>query len=283
MSEGTRARAARWLTGPGIEIGALNRPLVVPPDATVQYVDRGSLGDLRSQYPELASAELVAPSVIGDAHDLSALGDRTVQFVIANHVVEHLEDPIRGLSEMYRVTRTGGIMYLAVPDPRGSFDVDRPLTTLAHCVNEYRHGTARTRRRHYEEWVEKAEPHIEWMRAARVPSGRGRVDALMATAYSIHFHVWLPLSFLTLVEAAREEAKLDMDLVEFHPCVDGDDEFVCVFMKERGRRLGTVPRLAEESEILRLGAELASALGSRSWRGTAPLRKLSGAVRRIRR
>jgi ubiquinone/menaquinone biosynthesis C-methylase UbiE len=59
-------------------------------------------------------------SVIGDAHDLSAFADARVDFVIANHLLEHLEDPVRGLVEMCRVLRPRGVLYVALPHPRRS-------------------------------------------------------------------------------------------------------------------------------------------------------------------
>ena len=123
MSSPKRIRAARWLRGSGIEIGALNAPLEVAPGVTVHYVDRAPVDVLRGQYGELADQSLVPVSIIGDAHDLSALADESVDFVIANHLLEHLENPIRGLQEMLRVIRPGGILYTALPDPRATLDV----------------------------------------------------------------------------------------------------------------------------------------------------------------
>ena len=103
-----RSHAARWLQGSGIEIGALHNPLAVPPAATVHYVDRFNAEDLKRHYPELGDQSLVPVDLIGDAEDLSRFGDGSQDFVIANHLLEHLENPIRGLQEMARVLRPGG-------------------------------------------------------------------------------------------------------------------------------------------------------------------------------
>jgi len=52
--------AKRYLKGgAGIEIGALHRPLVVPSQAQVKYVDRLPTSELRLQYPELKECPLV--------------------------------------------------------------------------------------------------------------------------------------------------------------------------------------------------------------------------------
>jgi SAM-dependent methyltransferase len=239
-----RARLVAWLQGDGVEIGALHNPLQVPPAARVTYVDRMREDELRAHYPELAHAPFAPVSVIGDAHDLSAFDDASVDFVIANHLLEHLEDPVRGLVEMTRVLRDRGILYVALPHPEATFDRNRPLTTVDHLIAEHRDGPARSRRIHFEEWVDHVEPLLgDWH---HVLSGldldrEGQVDKLLELDYSIHFHVWKPAGFLAFLAAAQREFRLaELELLAFETCtgVSDDDEFVFVFGK------GTGPLLA---------------------------------------
>jgi SAM-dependent methyltransferase len=234
-----RHRAARWLTGAGIEIGALHNPLPVPAQVSVRYVDRLSVDELRRHYPELGDEPMVPIDLIGDAENLSVLADDTQDFVIANHLLEHLENPLRGLQEMVRVLRPGGILYVALPDPRVTFDRSRDQTPTDHVIAEYRHGTEATREAHYAEWVERAEPLVEWMVAAGVAIGPQRVTEQMARSYSIHFHVWRPETFLEVIAAAREEAGVSLELQEFSACRPGeDDEYIFIFAKGRNGLLG---------------------------------------------
>ncbi len=222
-----------------------------------------------------------------------------MDFVVANHLLEHLENPIAGMREMLRVIRPGGVLYLALPDPRVTFDVDRQLTPVEHVLDEYRNGTAHTREAHFTEWVANAEKHIEWMQKAHVTTGAERVRELMELDYSIHFHVWRPDTFLEFVVAATAEAGLEMELVEFIPRQGGDDEYIFVFLKgiaaidvavpplpdgpETEQLRDQVASLRAEVERLRSTADqLAAVTGSRSWRITAPLRAASGAVSRLR-
>jgi SAM-dependent methyltransferase len=99
----------RFLSGDGIEIGALHEPLGVSNRARVRYVDRTSVAELRIHYPELSNLPLVPIDILDDGETLSSIGDDCVDFVIANHMLEHCEDPLGALSTFLRVVRPGGV------------------------------------------------------------------------------------------------------------------------------------------------------------------------------
>jgi predicted SAM-dependent methyltransferase len=267
---GKRARMVSWLSGSGIEIGALHNPLVVPEGASVRYVDRLREDQLREHYPELGEAQFAPVSIIGDAEHLDSLQDCSVDFVIANHLVEHLENTLQGMREMHRVLRPGGILYLALPDPRATFDRERPLTSVDHVVDEFRRGPAANRRRHYEEWVDLVEPLLdgwEHLLSGEQLTRQGRLRMLMDMDYSIHFHVWRPETFVQLLGAARRVCNIRYDLVAFAPCVLGeDDEFIFVLRKAKQRPAPhrEAVRLARRAgEELRSGGPAALASGIR--------------------
>ena len=235
MMSAKRARLARWIEGDGIEIGALHRPLDVPPGARVRYVDHLPEEELRHHYPELASEPLVPVSVIGSAEDLSAFAGESLDFVIANHLLEHLEYPIRALLEFQRVLRPGGLLYLALPDRRVTFDRRRDPTTVDHILDEHREDAAeRSRRSHYLDWavnVDGKQPGAE---------ADGHTDRLLEQGYSIHFHVWDPDSFLALLVAARGQAGVQLEVLQLAaPEFERDDEFILLL----ARPAAQAPRL----------------------------------------
>ncbi len=214
--------AARYLKGDGIEIGALHNPLKVPPGAGVRYVDRMSVEDLRRQYPELEHEPLTPVDIIDDGERLSTIGDSTQDFVIANHFLEHCENPLGALQHMLRVLKGGGVLYIAVPDKRFTFDRERPVTPFAHLSKDLIEGPQCSRRQHYEEWathVEKKTDHGEIER---------RADELMAKGYSIHFHVWSPTEMLEIFSKLDGRLNVKTDLELF---LEDKEEVVAVLRK----------------------------------------------------
>jgi SAM-dependent methyltransferase len=217
----TRLRlSARFIRGAGIEVGALHNPLPVPNADAVVYVDRVPLEQLRNEYPELAQQELVTPSVIDDGEVLGSLADASVDFVIANHFIEHCQNPIAALRTHLRVLKYGGVLFMAVPDKRFTFDRNRPLTPLGHVVRDYEEGPAWSLRPHVEEWVELVEHGTE-----------ERVEELVQGARSIHFHAWTSATFSELLDYCREELAFPFTLEAFEP---NGIEFVAILRKTQG-------------------------------------------------
>lgn len=214
----TRLRlSAQFIGGAGIEVGALHNPLPVPCADSVVYVDRVPLEGLRDEYPELAQQELVTPSVIDDGEILASFADASLDFVVANHFIEHCQNPIAALRTHLSVLKNGGILFMAVPDKRFTFDRNRPLTPLDHVLRDYEEGPEWSLRAHVEEWVELVEHGTE-----------ERVDELIGGARSIHFHVWTSAAFWEILEYCRQELAFPFAVEAFEP---NGIEFVAILRK----------------------------------------------------
>lgn len=189
--------ASQFLQGSGLEIGALHNGLWVPPGVRVQYVDRMSVADLRRQYPELNGHPLIEADILDDGEKLATVADASQDFIIANHFLEHTQDPIGTIQRHLQVLKPNGILYLAVPDKRWTFDVRRPVTTLEHLIRDYEEGPAWSFEDHFREWVELVEKQIDPVAVDQ------RVQQLIAMNYSIHFHVWTQGELLELLLVLR--------------------------------------------------------------------------------
>ncbi len=196
-----RELAEEFLRGSGVEIGALHLPMAVPDGAAVRYVDRMAVAALRAHYPELAELDLSPVDVVDDGELLATFAPQSLDFIIANHFLEHCENPIRTIETHLGKLRPGGVLFYAVPDKRYTFDFRRPTTPLAHVVGDYERGPEHTRREHYLEWQRLvAESHMD----PADPGLTARAEAQEADGYSIHFHVWTQADLMGLMLHCHE-------------------------------------------------------------------------------
>jgi SAM-dependent methyltransferase len=203
--------AAHYLFGEGIEIGPLHLPLAVPANAKRRTVDRMSVADLRAHYPELADWDLTPVDIVDNGEQLTTIAEASQDFIIANHFLEHTENPIGTIQTHLGKLKPGGILFYAVPDKRFTFDFKRPVTPLEHMVADYEQGPERSRAEHYEQWVGGVPGEIH--EGASTEEIVARARKLDAEDYSIHMHVWTQAEFLAMVleVRARTEGAFDIE------------------------------------------------------------------------
>lgn len=270
--------AARLLFGEGLEIGPLHLPLAVPPYVKVHYVDRMPVEELREEYPELAEWELTPVDVIDDGEVLGTIPEASQDFIVANHFLEHCEDPMGTIEVHLSKLKPGGILFYAVPDKRYTFDFRRPVTSLDHVIADHEQGPERSRRAHYEEWVRLVDDDATAPSPETNPDdSEPTADELEAARYSIHMHVWTQSEFLKLILDCRErfDEAFDIEAAARQPY-----EFVVVL-----RKRGPFPPTANTntnaiSRIAELEQALHDFTNSASWRITKPLRAAKRLLRR---
>ena len=206
MTEVRKTVADNFIAGHGLEIGAFASPLPVPAAARVTYVDKYNVEDLDANH-KVAGLSLgdfgvdlstvIHPDIVDDGECLAKVGDYSQDFVIANHVLEHFEDPIKGFRNMLRVLKHGGILYLSLPEMRHSFDSVRQPTPFEHLQRDYEEGPAWSRDSAYAEFAKIFAAN--GMDKGLFPRHSGAAlkqfeneiaQELNAADYSIHFHAW---------------------------------------------------------------------------------------------
>ena len=230
VSHNRMVLSARYIKGEGIEIGGLGRPLDIGPDAKVRYVDRFSIEELKASYPEMPADRVLAPDIVANGETLDPVPDNSQDFVIANHVVEHFQNPLLFFQNVYRVLKNGGVLFLAVPNKEETFDCDRPVTDFAHLYRDFTEGPEGSKRQHFEEFVTCVElediGNLAWKtEAERV----ALVDKLISDDYSIHFHVWDTDAMVEMITSLNEKCDLDFRLQ--HMMTSGD-EVVFILRKQ---------------------------------------------------
>lgn len=255
-----RGLGRKHLEGDGVEIGALHHPMELGRRARVRYLDRMDVDGLRAHYPELLDHALVPVDVVDDGETLGTLADGSLDFVVANHFLEHTENPLGTIRNHLGKVRVGGAVYLAIPDRDYSFDRRRALTPFDHLVRDDVEGPSWSRMEHFREWTR----HVEGVEdPAAVEERASRLEAM---DYSIHFHVWDAGSFADFINRAGEHLGGLFEVREF---TRNGNEVVVVLGRtatpSRSRRLDPVAlgRPTPAARLRSWKAGLKAALGRR--------------------
>lgn len=212
-----------YLEGSGLEVGALHHPLALPSKASVKYVDRLSVQDLRIHYPELDNENLVSVDIIDDGEKLLTIPNGSVNFVIANHMLEHCMNPIKTIETFLTKLQPGGVVYIGIPDKRFSFDRNRDLTPFTHLVDDYQNRNDHFQ--HYLEWSKFVNGVTDESEAMR------QAQHLSQIQYSIHFHVWDYYTFVDFLINTNKFLKFSFDIlnISFN---DHRDEVITILRKK---------------------------------------------------
>lgn len=171
--------AKEYLLGEGIEIGALHNPLVIE-NVSKKYVDHMSKQDLEKFYSDIHT-NIAEVDIIDDGETLHKIENSSQDFIIANHMLEHCENPIGTIKNHLQKLKTGGILFYSLPDKQFTFDKERPLTLFEHLMSDYVGEIDNFE--HYKEWakyyLKLEEKDIE-----------NKAYELQKNNHNIHFHVW---------------------------------------------------------------------------------------------
>ena len=167
-----------------------------------------SAPDLHGEFPELADWDLTEVDIVDDGEKLARIPAESQDFIIANHFLEHTEDPIGTIGTHLGKLKPGGVLFYAVPDKRFTFDFRRPVTPIERMVADFEQGPERSRSEHYREWCRLVIEEMPSVGSAAQATSEEwieeRAKQLEAQAYSIHMHVWTQAEFLNLILALRQ-------------------------------------------------------------------------------
>jgi predicted SAM-dependent methyltransferase len=205
--------ADKYLVGDGLEIGAQANPLIITNDRTrVKYVDR--LSDAQSHIHYIPDTQgVVKVDLVCEADNLVEVPSQTIDFVIANHVLEHTEDPIGVLLEWLRVLKHNGLIYLVVPNfVSNEFDFERKPVPLDHLIRDNRNSLGDRKSEHWQEFISKVEEITKG-----TESFSERFQHYQLTDLRIHMHVFSAQLITEVIEYIGKELGIQVvELDTFH-------------------------------------------------------------------
>ncbi len=88
---------------------------------------------------------------VGDATSLKGIDDATYDVIIGSHVLEHIANPLKALRSWLSALKPDGLLLQVIPHGEGTFDRNRPVTPLAHLIDDFDQDVPEDDRTHYAE------------------------------------------------------------------------------------------------------------------------------------
>jgi hypothetical protein len=255
----------------GLEFGALNNPILRREYGDIRFVDHATTEELRAHPHESTVDREAIVSVdyvwsgSGSLAEVIASGE-LFDYAIASHVIEHVPNLLGWLHGVGEVLKPGGVLNLAIPDKRYTFDVARSLSTIGELVEayllEYTRPSIRQMFDHCSgaRAVGPGECWIKEIDTKQLAPYSGDIALLLAyhqaqeivaaaRYFDSHCWVFTPLSFLELIEQAERLGLLPFILTGFHPTEAGDFEFFVNFERSDPHEAGLRDRQASAIQV----------------------------------
>lgn len=207
LLSGRKARFARsfliqkYCTGHGAEIGAGVQPVLVPIGSRTTYIDAVPAAFWRKM-PRWAHQKVLDADIIDEGSTLSTVKDETFDYLIAAHVLEHIDDPISALKNWVRVVKPGGHIIIAVPDMRlCDEEKNRAVTTVDHFQRDHDEGPHVSAEYHYDEHGLNPDGY----------TGDRLAEHIKVHERMIHYHTFTLTSFVQFLGALQD---VGFELVE---------------------------------------------------------------------
>ena len=117
----------------GLEIGPLHRPTLRKSEGKIFYADFASSDYLKNKYkedPHVDVLEIVDVDFVVSEQGLRHATGGGFDFVIASHVAEHVPNLVGWLQDVASCLTEDGVLSLALPDKRFTFDHLRSSTSI---------------------------------------------------------------------------------------------------------------------------------------------------------
>ena len=239
-----------------LEIGPLNRPLVEKkyfPNTI--YCDIRSTEDIKKLYCSSdylkttgiyvdTNTIVEIDTVLGDSYKSTFEHQRMFDYVVASHVVEHMEDILYFFQDIAEVITDGGKVILYYPDSRYSFDHFRAEASLRDAYDVYvqkKTALARMVFDFFHSSISENNPSIFWAAEElhKLLPNNDIAKALSLYEKSIsgdsiddvHYWPFSDAGFIKFLYDSVRSELISFECTDFFPTMPNTQEFVVVLQK----------------------------------------------------
>jgi SAM-dependent methyltransferase len=227
--------ASRSLQGVGLEIGAQNVPTKVNSHAArTEYIDRLTREQTSVQFG-IPLEKLVEVTHLIDGGRLEKFENGSRDYLIANHVLEHFDDPVGAVIEWLRVLAPGGRLFLSLPNfCNNPFDFRRRPPTARHFERDFQDANHRvaSARDHYADLIQSIYQFEE-----SDPVIYATADKWVSEGDRNHYHVYDEQAFRDVLRLAGEKSGTGLRVVDYF-LIDSAFEYIVVL--EKSAEPGTI-------------------------------------------
>ena len=225
-----------------VEIGPLDKPVLTKPEFSVRYLDFASTEHLQEKYADDPNVDTVVDvdalwdgsCPLGDV-----VGEDKIDAVVASHIRTSAR-PIGWLRNLASALRPGGIVALAIPDKRFTFDVNRRLSETSDLLDAFMQQATIPSYAQMYDFHTKAIPADAVLLWAGLADYTGEVRAgdLDHEAYRMcvdvqdggpyvdcHCHTFTPQSFVDVIAQLSEFDVIDYVILDVIPTQTNTVEF----------------------------------------------------------
>ena len=216
--------------GKGLDLGPWHVPFETPM-GTTETVERYSLEDLKNVFHNLPENEfnnLPTPDYVSDFdfEFLKQFTNDSRDFIIASHLLEHLAQPFKLIHDIYRVLKPGGILMIALPDKRNTFDSKRELMNLSHFIEDIKQNLTIEDINHLKDYT------VNVLNLKDDDLSREVIDSILQESY--HVHAFTDYSFVTILNEMQKILGFGFELVSASKSIESSaryEEFILILRK----------------------------------------------------
>jgi len=281
----------------GLEVGPAMHPTLAKNEFSIAFLDYVNREAQRKHCATDDDFQRVPET------DIFVTSDRYTEFVserydyiIANHVIEHVSDVIDWLRELEALLVDDGILFLTVPDKNFSFDKYRQITPFHHLVSDYFHGSGYSDKEHILDiYINYDMTYVgkEFHPVVKMDADFLKKEFSREAFIGLHRHVFTGGTFLgKILKPILVAGFVNMSIEKFYPTGDYGEFYAVLRKNTKKTNLlddeylhishSCEEEKYSEAEIEGLQRHIAELTQSKSWRITAPLRKAAAVFRKMK-